>query len=108
MASQSIEIKNLYKIFGPHGEKYVDMVKNGLSKTDLNDQYDHVLGLQDINIHMPAGEIQVVMGLSVTDRMAWMNASVRASVDVASTTTTPSSPTTKPVLLMNQVPSGWT
>ena len=64
MASQSIEIKNLYKIFGPHGEKYVDMVKNGLSKTDLNDQYDHVLGLQDINIHMPAGQIQVVMGLS--------------------------------------------
>lgn len=64
MASQSIEIKNLYKIFGPHGDKYVDMVKNGLSKTDLNDQYDHVLGLQDINIHMPAGEIQVVMGLS--------------------------------------------
>ncbi len=64
MASQSIEIKNLYKIFGPNGAKYVDMVKDGLSKADLNDQYDHVLGLQDINIHMPAGEIQVVMGLS--------------------------------------------
>ena len=64
MASQSIEIKNLYKIFGPHGERYVDMVKNGMSKTELNDKHNHVLGLQDINIHMPAGEIQVVMGLS--------------------------------------------
>ena len=64
MASQSIEIKNLYKIFGPHGERYVDMVANGMSKTELNDKHSHVLGLQDINIHMPAGQIQVVMGLS--------------------------------------------
>lgn len=64
MASQSIEIKNLYKIFGPHGERYVDMVANGMSKTELNEKHSHVLGLQDINIHMPAGKIQVVMGLS--------------------------------------------
>jgi len=64
MASQSIEIKNLYKIFGPHGERYVDMVANGMTKTELNEKHSHVLGLQDINIHMPAGQIQVVMGLS--------------------------------------------
>lgn len=64
MASQSIEIKNLYKIFGPHGERYVDMVANGMSKAELNEKHNHVLGLQDINIHMPAGQIQVVMGLS--------------------------------------------
>ncbi len=64
MASQGIEIRNLYKIFGPKGEKYIPMVKNGMSKAELNDTYGHVLGLNDINISMPAGKIQVVMGLS--------------------------------------------
>ena len=64
MASHAIEVKNLYKIFGPRGADYVDQVRNGLSKTDLNAQYGHVLGLQDINIAMPAGGVMVVMGLS--------------------------------------------
>ena len=64
MASQGIEIKDLYKIFGPHGEKYVEAVRNGLTKTELNEKHGHVLGLKDINISMPAGKIQVVMGLS--------------------------------------------
>ncbi len=64
MASHAIEIKSLYKIFGPRGADYIDQVKAGLSKTDLNAQYGHVLGLQDINISMPAGGVMVVMGLS--------------------------------------------
>ncbi len=64
MASESIEIKNLYKIFGPKGADYVDMVKGGMSKAELNDKHGHVLGLNDININMPGGKIQVVMGLS--------------------------------------------
>ncbi len=64
MASHGIEIRNLYKIFGPKGHKYVDAVRGGMSKTELNEKYGHVLGLKDINISMPAGKIQVVMGLS--------------------------------------------
>jgi len=64
MASHGIEVKDLFKIFGPHGEKYIEAVKNGMSKADLNEKHGHVLGLKDINISMPAGKIQVVMGLS--------------------------------------------
>ncbi len=64
MASHGIEIKDLFKIFGPRGEKYVDAVMGGMSKTELNEKHGHVLGLKDINISMPAGQIQVVMGLS--------------------------------------------
>jgi len=64
MASHAIQIKNLYKIFGPRGRDYVDQVKNGLGKAELNETHGHVLGLQDINIDMPAGAITVVMGLS--------------------------------------------
>lgn len=64
MASHAIEVKNLYKIFGPRGRDYIDLVKNGMSKAELNEKHGHVLGLQDINISMPGGCITVVMGLS--------------------------------------------
>lgn len=60
----SIEIRELYKIFGKSPESYVDAVRNGLSKTDLGKVHGHILGLNNINISMPAGKIQVVMGLS--------------------------------------------
>ena len=59
-----ISIRNLYKIFGTEPEACIDLVQNGLSKTELNEQHGHVLGLKDINIDMPEGCIQVVMGLS--------------------------------------------
>ena len=64
MADNSIEVKGLYKIFGPHGEKYIKAVENGMSKDELNAKHGHVLGLKDINIHMPSAKIQVIMGLS--------------------------------------------
>jgi len=64
MVSHAIEVRNLYKIFGPRGGDYVDAVRNGLGKAELNQKYGHVLGLRDINISMPAGGIMVVMGLS--------------------------------------------
>ncbi|MBO0346832.1 quaternary amine ABC transporter ATP-binding protein [Roseibium limicola] len=59
-----IEIKNLYKIFGPDGASMVERVINGMSKQELNEKHNHVLGLNDINISMPGGKITVVMGLS--------------------------------------------
>ncbi|PWV98995.1 glycine betaine/proline transport system ATP-binding protein [Hoeflea marina] len=59
-----ISIRKLYKIFGSSPEAYIDQVKQGMTKAELKDKYDHVLGLKDINIDMPGGGIQVVMGLS--------------------------------------------
>lgn len=64
MVSHAIEVRNLYKIFGPRSADYVDAVKSGMSKAELNQKHGHVLGLSDINISMPAGGIMVVMGLS--------------------------------------------
>lgn len=63
-AFAGIKIRNLYKIFGSNGAAHVEAVKNGLSKAELNDRFGLVLGLKDINIEMPAGSIQVIMGLS--------------------------------------------
>lgn len=59
-----IEIKKLYKIFGPNGADCVKLVEQGVTKAELNEKHGHVLGLRDINISMPAGGIQVIMGLS--------------------------------------------
>ena len=59
-----IRIRNLYKIFGPDAAKHIEAVKNGLTKAELNEKFGHVLGLRDINIEMPSGCIQVIMGLS--------------------------------------------
>jgi glycine betaine/proline transport system ATP-binding protein len=62
--SGGIKIQNLYKIFGPKAASYVDAVRNGLTKAELLQQSGHVLGLRDINLDIPAGSIQVIMGLS--------------------------------------------
>ena len=59
-----IEIKDLYKIFGPSPELMLDKVKAGISKEELLEKYNHTVGLQEINIDIPACGIQVVMGLS--------------------------------------------
>lgn len=60
----SIEIRNLYKIFGSNPKAHVEAVRNGMTKEELGSSHRHILGLNDINIFMPAGKIQVVMGLS--------------------------------------------
>ena len=39
-----IEIRNLYKIFGPNPQAFVEAVKNGLTKGELNEKHRHVLG----------------------------------------------------------------
>ncbi|MBW7920884.1 MAG: glycine betaine/L-proline ABC transporter ATP-binding protein [Rubellimicrobium sp.] len=59
-----IEIRGLSKIFGPRATDMAALVAQGISKAELNERHGHVLGLRDINIDMPAGRIQVIMGLS--------------------------------------------
>ncbi|KMY85663.1 L-proline glycine betaine ABC transport system permease protein ProV [Candidatus Paraburkholderia calva] len=60
----SIEIRNLYKIFGPKAASHVAAVKNGLSKADLLQKTGYAHELRDINLDIPAGSIEVIMGLS--------------------------------------------
>lgn len=60
----SISIRKLYKLFGPHAKDHVEDVKRGMSKAELNERFHHVLGLKDISLDIPAGSVQVIMGLS--------------------------------------------
>ena len=59
-----ISIQHLYKIFGDDPASALERVKAGVGKAELLEQYGHVLGLQDINVDMVAGQITVIMGLS--------------------------------------------
>jgi glycine betaine/proline transport system ATP-binding protein len=64
MSDIKISIKNLYKIFGPNGKAMVQKVEDGATKTSLQAEDKHVLGLHNVNIDIPARRIQVIMGLS--------------------------------------------
>jgi len=59
-----VSIKNLYKIFGPNGKDMVQKVEDGATKSSLQAEHGHVLGLSNVNIDIPARRIQVIMGLS--------------------------------------------
>ena len=64
MTDAKIRIKNLYKIFGNKPDQVMHLVRQGVSKQELLDEHEHVLGLSDINIDIPAKRIHVIMGLS--------------------------------------------
>ena len=59
-----IKIKNLYKIFGNNTTEALNLVKTGLSKEELLEKTNCVLGLNNINLDIPKGKIHVIMGLS--------------------------------------------
>ena len=59
-----VRLRGVYKIFGSKSSEMMQHVEAGVSKDDLLANHGHVLGLQDINVDMQAGEITVVMGLS--------------------------------------------
>ena len=63
-AGDPIHIASLYKIFGAAPEKALKLVKDGMDKETLRCEHDHILGLDNINIDIPAGKITVIMGLS--------------------------------------------
>jgi glycine betaine/proline transport system ATP-binding protein len=64
LKAPGIQIRSLYKIFGPRAHEHLDAVRQGLGKDELNERHKHVLGLCDVNIDMPPSAITVVMGLS--------------------------------------------
>ena len=59
-----IEVKNIYKIFGPHPAKWLEAARSGISKEDLLKRSRHTLGLRDISLSVEEGSIYVIMGLS--------------------------------------------
>ena len=63
-ATPKVRLRGLYKIFGPNHKDMMQHVEAGMGKPELLEAYNHVLGLQAIDVDMMPGEITVVMGLS--------------------------------------------
>ena len=64
MTQPMVSLSGLYKIFGARDKDVLQHVKGGMGKEELLAQHGHVMGLNNINVDMQAGEITVVMGLS--------------------------------------------
>ena len=64
MTEPAVEIRGVYKIFGPKPDSVIEHVKEGMSKQELMDKHGHVLGLENVDIDIPREGIQVIMGLS--------------------------------------------
>ncbi len=64
LASGTIEVRRLFKLFGPDPGSMMPLVKDGIGKAELQSAHGHVLGLRDINLSVPEGSVQVIMGLS--------------------------------------------
>ena len=59
-----IEIKNLYKIFGPRPQEALALLNKGVSKDSILKKTKHTIGLQNVSLSIERGETFVVMGLS--------------------------------------------
>ena len=59
-----IEVKNLFKIFGPQPKKALKLLKEGLDKEAIFEKTDTTVGVQDASFEIYTGEIFVIMGLS--------------------------------------------
>lgn len=59
-----IEVKNITKIFGPTPKKMLKHAHNNVGKAEMQETYNHALGLYDINLDIQQGEVFVIMGLS--------------------------------------------
>lgn len=59
-----IEVKNLFKIFGKHPKKALDLIKKGQSKDQIMNETKQTIAVNNVSFEVKAGEIFVVMGLS--------------------------------------------
>ncbi|RFC65888.1 quaternary amine ABC transporter ATP-binding protein [Mesorhizobium denitrificans] len=60
----SIAVTSLYKIYGPDPDKSIDLLRDGVTKEEILKRTNNVVALNDVNIRIPSGSIQVIMGLS--------------------------------------------
>lgn len=65
MAEVEIECRNLWKIYGAREKEALQAVQTeGLSKDEVRDRFDCVLGVRDASFSVNKGEIFCIMGLS--------------------------------------------
>lgn len=64
MQDIKIEIRDVYKVFGRHEEKAVELLRQGADRATVQSQTQCNVGLAGVNASIPTGQISCIMGLS--------------------------------------------
>jgi len=64
MQDVKIRVENLFKIFGPHPKKALELSKKGLDKDEILKKTGSTIGVKDASFDIYHGEVFVIMGLS--------------------------------------------
>lgn len=64
MKETKIQVRKLYKIFGSDPSVALEMADKGVSRSDIQQQTDHVIAVRNVSFAVKEGEIFVLMGLS--------------------------------------------
>ncbi|GAB7530153.1 glycine betaine/L-proline ABC transporter ATP-binding protein [Pseudomonas sp. 3A(2025)] len=59
-----LSVSTIFKIFGPHPQRAMDMLRQGADKNEIFSKTGHVVGVFDASFSVKRGEIFVIMGLS--------------------------------------------
>ncbi len=59
-----IEVRHVYKVFGPQGERVMALLRQHCDKAEVLEKTGANVGLIDVSLSIEAGEIFVIMGLS--------------------------------------------
>jgi len=62
--NDKIVVENLYKIFGPDPQTALDLLRQGLDKSEIFARTKNTVGVRDASFSIREGEIFVIMGLS--------------------------------------------
>lgn len=63
-AQVKIALRDVYKVFGDHPDRAMEMVRQGQGKDEIHAETGCTLGVNGANFDIMAGEIFVIMGLS--------------------------------------------
>lgn len=72
----AVKVSGLYKIFGTHPKKMLPEVLNGMNKEQLREQFNHTLGLDNIDLEIPQGSIQVSWAYLAREKVLWYAISI--------------------------------
>jgi glycine betaine/proline transport system ATP-binding protein len=61
---EKIRVEGLYKIFGPHPQKAMRLLREGADKESVHEKTGMTVGVDSASFSIEAGEIFVIMGLS--------------------------------------------
>ena len=60
----TVELQNIWKIFGPNPEYVLKTVQPTDTRREVRKETGHVIAVRDVSLNVAKGEIFVVMGLS--------------------------------------------